>query len=66
MCQHHWMIKEADGPTSKGLCRKCRKEGEFPNYIQIGRSEYMTMLRNSTRNNIPGIKKSRMVVPSKC
>ena len=30
-CVHHWMIEEAQGPTSKGICKKCKVERVFEN-----------------------------------
>ncbi len=32
-CQHHWVIEEADGPTSQGVCRFCGEAKEFRNYM---------------------------------
>lgn len=33
-CQHHWLIDRPNGPTSKGVCRLCSEERDFPNYIE--------------------------------
>ncbi len=33
-CQHHWVIDPPDGPVSKGTCRSCGEERDFPNYIE--------------------------------
>ena len=33
-CQHHWVIQEADGPISVGLCRECGEIKEFKNYLE--------------------------------
>ena len=30
-CQHHWVIDPPKGPVSKGVCRGCGEEREFPN-----------------------------------
>jgi hypothetical protein len=30
-CCHYWIIKPADGPTSKGMCQFCGAEKEFDN-----------------------------------
>lgn len=30
-CRHHWLIEPANGPTSRGRCRRCRAECEFSN-----------------------------------
>ena len=35
MCQHHWLIEEAHGPTSKGRCINCGEEREFPNWCDL-------------------------------
>jgi hypothetical protein len=32
-CQHYWLIERPQGPTSKGVCRLCSEERDFPNYI---------------------------------
>ena len=32
-CRHHWMLAAPDGPVSKGGCRNCGQERDFPNYI---------------------------------
>lgn len=33
-CQHHWVIQEADGPISSGMCRLCGALKEFKNYLE--------------------------------
>lgn len=35
VCQHHWVIESPAGPVSKGMCRCCGEEREFPNYIEF-------------------------------
>jgi len=30
---HHWVIDEAAGPESHGVCRSCRAEREFRNWL---------------------------------
>lgn len=30
---HHWIIEEAQGPTSTGMCRNCGKTKEFKNWL---------------------------------
>ena len=32
-CLHYWMLDSPDGPVSKGTCRSCGEERDFPNYI---------------------------------
>ena len=33
-CQHHWVLDSPTGLVSKGTCRSCGEEREFPNYIE--------------------------------
>ena len=37
-CIHYWVIEIADGPTSKGVCKFCGKEGEFKNWLPFGQN----------------------------
>lgn len=30
-CVHHWIIEVPQGPISKGRCKKCGAERDFPN-----------------------------------
>ncbi len=30
-CQHYWVIDDASGPTSRGICKFCGAEKEFQN-----------------------------------
>ena len=32
-CQHHWLIEAPEGPSSKGLCKKCGAKREFLNSL---------------------------------
>ena len=34
VCQHHWLIQAADGPTSSGVCRLCGETKDFKNYVE--------------------------------
>ena len=34
ICQHHWLIQAADGPTSAGICRTCGETRDFRNYVE--------------------------------
>ena len=34
VCQHHWLIQAADGPTSAGVCRICGEIKDFKNYVE--------------------------------
>jgi len=33
-CLHHWLLDSPAGPVSKGACRSCGEERDFPNYIE--------------------------------
>ena len=33
-CTHHWLIDEAKGPTSKGVCKLCGAVAEFRNHAE--------------------------------
>ena len=33
-CQHYWILDSPNGPLSRGLCRDCGEEKDFPNYIE--------------------------------
>ena len=30
-CRHHWRIASPNGATSRGVCKRCGAEREFPN-----------------------------------
>jgi hypothetical protein len=30
-CKHHWVIDAANGPTSRGRCKRCGDERDFFN-----------------------------------
>ncbi len=32
-CCHHWVIEPANGPISRGICRRCNEPREFRNSI---------------------------------
>ena len=32
-CVHHWVIDSPSGPASRGVCKKCGAEKDFPNTI---------------------------------
>lgn len=34
VCQHHWQIQAADGPTSPGICQLCGEIRDFKNYVE--------------------------------
>jgi hypothetical protein len=48
---HHWIIEEASGPTSVGICRYCNARRQFKNWLAetdfITNVEYRS-LRGST------------------
>ncbi len=33
-CRHHWVIESPHGAVSKGVCKLCKAEREFPNSAQ--------------------------------
>ena len=32
-CQHHWVIQDDLGPSSRGICRVCGEVKKFKNYL---------------------------------
>ena len=36
-CQHHWVIDPPKGPVSKGVCRSCGEERDFPGRRRLDR-----------------------------
>jgi hypothetical protein len=32
-CRHYWVIENATGPVSKGICKFCSAQKEFSNYL---------------------------------
>ena len=34
VCQHHWAIQPADGPSSNGICQVCGETRDFKNYVE--------------------------------
>ena len=34
VCHHHWVIGNADGSVSKGICKLCGARKEFRNYLR--------------------------------
>lgn len=38
-CIHHWIIDPPDGPISKGYCKLCGSEKEFPNDLSYSWKE---------------------------
>ena len=32
-CCHHWDIQPANGPTSEGVCRRCKEKRTFLNSV---------------------------------
>ena len=37
---HHWVIAEARGPFSPGVCKKCGAEKQFKNWL--GETDFIT------------------------
>ena len=48
LCHHHWVIGNADGRVSRGVCRVCGARKEFKNYlvdcVQATEEEYEAWL----------------------
>ncbi|MBT4511610.1 MAG: hypothetical protein GY845_14300 [Planctomycetes bacterium] len=38
-CVHHWIIDPPDGPISKGTCKLCGDEKDFPNDLSYSWKE---------------------------
>ena len=38
-CVHHWIIDPPEGPVSKGACKLCGEEKEFPNDLSYSWKE---------------------------
>ncbi len=36
---HHWIIKDAAGPTSQGTCKHCGDTQDFKNDVYTGRTK---------------------------
>ena len=41
-CEHHWMIDEANGPTSEGRCRRCGCLKNFFNFTKYLNSKMVS------------------------
>jgi len=50
VCHHHWIVEDADGPVSRGLCKLCGARKDFSNYLsdclQATEEEYEAWLAN--------------------
>jgi len=40
-CTHYWVIEEAKGATSKGICKICGEAKEFSNSIPFVSDEWL-------------------------
>ena len=52
-CQHYWIIEEAKGPTSQGVCKFCDTKREFHNSwdsTYVGRDTAVFDLPNLLKN----------------
>jgi len=49
-CRHHWKIEEAQGPTSRGVCKLCGVEREFLNTIP---EDYPVLARDKRVLKLP-------------
>ena len=36
VCAHHWVIATPNGATSRGTCKRCGLDREFPNSAEDG------------------------------
>jgi hypothetical protein len=56
-CQHHWVIEDATGRASDGVCKLCGAHKEFMNYLpdclQLDEEEYEAWLKRQ-RDYIKG------------
>ena len=41
-CEHHWMIDEANGPTSEGRCQRCGCLKNFFNFTKYRDSKLVS------------------------
>ena len=41
-CEHHWMIEEANGPTSEGRCQRCGCLKNFFNFTKYRDSKMVS------------------------
>ena len=41
-CEHHWMIDEANGPTSEGRCQRCGCLRNFFNFTKYRDSKLVS------------------------
>ena len=40
-CVHHWVVEPADGPISRGRCKRCRQERTFSNSTETATEEVL-------------------------
>jgi hypothetical protein len=40
-CIHHWIVEPADGPTSRGRCKRCGSERRFSNSTETATEEVL-------------------------
>ena len=45
-CQHHWVIDAADGPVSRGVCKRCQAEREFENVVGGAKWGYFRLAKS--------------------
>ena len=51
VCQHHWVIQPADGPSSDGSCQVCGEIREFKNYVESATWGDSRLAVKSSANN---------------
>tara|TARA_Y100000310_G_scaffold333905_2_gene412429 strand:+ start:3009 stop:3413 length:405 start_codon:yes stop_codon:yes gene_type:complete len=54
LCVHHWIIDTAQGPLSKGYCKKCGEVQEFKNHIVESVWHDKSAIEEAERRNPPG------------
>lgn len=42
-CCHHWIIESPQGPTSRGICRRCGAKRTFSNASPDGMNSFRQM-----------------------
>ena len=61
-CQHHWVIQDATGPKSIGMCRECGEYKEFKNYLEASHWGDERS-RSEARNDLLGRQVRARVLP---
>ena len=59
-CQHHWVLDSPAGPVSKGACRSCGEERDFPNYIETPYNTWDRAYQRELPPELPGAEVARI------